>query len=175
MAEEKYAVGEYERRFLLADRPHDIVDPRAIVDEYISDTRLRLRTVAWHDTDQHDQKLGHKRRLVEGDPTGIMCTSLYLDDNEVAVLSLLPSRRLVKTRWRLNIGAVVASVDVFEESLEGLILMEIDLGDPALLKNFTPPSWVGPDVTRNERFTGGELAGLSFQDLAADISLALTS
>lgn len=175
MVEEKYAVGEYERRFLLAHRPRGMVDPRAIVDEYINDTRLRLRTVDWHDTGQHDQKLGHKRRLVDGDPTAIMCTSLYLDDDEVAVLSLLPSRRLAKTRWRLNIGAVVASVDVFEESLEGLILMEVDLGDPTLLEEFTPPSWVGPDVTRTERFTGGELAGLSFQDLAADISLALTS
>jgi CYTH domain-containing protein len=67
----------------------------------------------------------------------------------------------------------MASIDVFEESLEGLILMEVELGDPARLEEFTPPSWVGPDVTRNERFTGGELAGLSFQDLAADIAVAL--
>lgn len=175
MVEEKYAVGEYERRFLLGHRPHGMIDPRAIVDEYINDTRLRLRTVDWPDTDEHQQKLGHKRRLVEGDPTGIMCTSLYLDDNEVAVLSLLPSRRLAKTRWRLNVGAVVASVDVFEESLEGLILLEVDLGAPDLLDGFTPPSWAGPDVTRNERFTGGELAGRSFHDLADDISLAVTS
>jgi CYTH domain-containing protein len=173
MVEEKYAVVEYERRFLLDHRPHGMVDPRTIVDEYINDTRLRLRTVDWHDSGQHDQKLGHKRRVDEGDPTAIMCTSLYLDDDEVAVLSLLPSRRLAKTRWRLDIGSVVASVDVFEESLEGLILMEVDLGDPALLEEFAPPSWVGPDVTRTERFTGGELAGLSFADLAADISLAL--
>jgi CYTH domain-containing protein len=174
MVDEKYAVGEYERRFLLDHRPHGMVDPRGIVDEYINDTRLRLRTVDWHDTGQHDQKLGHKRRVDENDPTAIMCTSLYLDDNEVAVLSLLPSRRLAKTRWRLNIGTVVASVDVFEGSLEGLILMEVDLGAPALLEEFTPPSWVGPDVTRTERFTGGGLAGLSFKDLAADISLAHT-
>ncbi len=175
MVEEKYAVGEYERRFLLDRIPDDVADPRTIVDEYITDTRLRLRTVHWPDTDQRDQKLGHKRRLVESDPTGIMCTSLYLDDDEITVLATLPSRRLVKTRWRLTLGEVAASIDVFEESLEGLIMLEVDLGGPDLLAMFTPPDWVGPEVTHDEHFTGGELAGVSFQDLAPHISRATTS
>lgn len=169
---DKYAVGEYERRFLLAEVPEGVSDPRAIVDHYIDGTRLRLRTVDRQVSGQQDRKLGHKRRLVESDPTAIMCTSMYLDDGEVAVLSLLPSRRLVKTRWRLDIGSVIASVDVFGEALEGLILLEVDLGDPVALERFTPPTWVGPEVTRNERLAGGGLAGRSLTDLAADITSA---
>jgi len=173
VVEEKYAVGEYERRFLLSHLPDGMADPQHITDSYITGTRLRLRTVDWHEGGKHDQKLGHKRRLVDDDPTAIMCTSLYLNAAEFAVLSRLPSKSLVKTRWRLHLGAVAASIDVFDESLEGLILMEVDLGDPSILEGYSPPVWAGPDVTRNERFTGGELAGRSFIDLANDIALVM--
>jgi len=173
VVEEKYGVGEYERRFLLSRLPDGMADPRRITDSYITGTRLRLRTVDWREGGKHDQKLGHKRRLVDDDPTAIMCTSLYLNAAEFAVLSRLPSKSLVKTRWRLHLGAIAASIDVFDESLEGLILMEVDLGDPSMLEGYAPPVWAGPDVTRNERFTGGELAGRSFIDLGNDIALVM--
>lgn len=45
MVEEKYAIGEYERRFLLAHRPHGMVDPRAIVDEYMAHRAKRPRSM----------------------------------------------------------------------------------------------------------------------------------
>lgn len=165
MVKEKYSVGEFERRFLLTDRPADATNPRRIVDRYIDGTRLRLRTVD-EDGAEPVRKLGHKRRVAVDDPTAVMNTSLYLDDGEFAVLAALPGRRLAKTRWAVDLDGRTGAVDVFEEALQGLILLEVDLGRAAELDRFVAPPWVGPEVTRVEAFTGGSLAGRSYDDLA---------
>ncbi|MEM9565521.1 MAG: hypothetical protein AAGA93_23060 [Actinomycetota bacterium] len=171
MTREKYAVGEYERRFLLDDIPAGATDPRRIVDRYIDDTRLRLRTVEQAGAET-ERKLGHKRRLSTSDPTAIMHTSLYLDDDEFRTLATLPARRLVKTRLAITVDGTPCSVNVFDESLTGLILMEVDLGDPSLLDGFVPPPWAGADVSGDEAFTGGGLAGKSLDDLAEALATA---
>ena len=168
----KYAVGEYERRFLLDAVPPGATNPRRIVDRYLDGTRLRLRTVEAPGADT-DRKLGHKRRAVADDPTAILHTSMYLDDAEYGVLATLPARRLVKTRWAITLadggrGPVTGSVNVFEDDLDGLILLEVDLGAPDLLWAFEPPPWAGREVSQDEAFTGGELAGRSFADLPVD-------
>ena len=171
MVKEKYSVGEYERRFLLDALPPGATDPRRIVDLYLEGTRLRLRTVERPDAGT-ERKLGHKRRLAADDPRAILHTSMYLDENEHRALAALPARRLVKIRWAVEVDGRQGSANVFQESLEGLILLEVDLGDPSLLDGFVPPAWAGAEVTEDEAFTGGQLAGRSFDELGAALSAA---
>ncbi len=173
MVNEKYAVGEYERRFLLDEIPAGATDPRRIVDLYVDGTRLRLRRVDRPGAEP-DRKLGHKRRLNTSDPRAIMHTSLYLDEDEFRVLGALPAKRLVKTRWAIEVDGRPCAVNVFEESLAGLVLMEVDLGDPSLLDEFVPPSWAGSEVSDDEAFTGGGLAGKSLDDIADALATART-
>ena len=49
-----------------------------------------------------------------------------------AYASLLPARRLVKTRWAVAVEGPEAtgSVNVFEEDLAGLVLLEVDTARP---------------------------------------------
>lgn len=166
-ASEKYAVGEYERRFLLSAVPPEANNPRRIADRYLDNTRLRLRAVTTNDANGGGNvlKLGHKRRVNDDDPTQIMCTSLYLDEAEFTSLSALPARPLEKTRWAINIDGQPCSVDEFAGDLEGLILLEVDMHDPARLNSFAPPPWAGTEITYDETFTGGQLAGRSFADV----------
>jgi hypothetical protein len=171
MANAKYAVGEYERRFLLDGIPPGATSPRRIVDRYIDGTRLRLRTVE-HPGGDPDRKLGHKRRVDEGDPTAILHTSLYLDEVELDVLATLPARELVKTRWAVEAAGWACSVDAFEGPLIGLILLEVDVGNAALLDRFAPPPWAGPEVTLDEALTGGRLAGATLAGLAGPLAAA---
>ena len=75
-------------------------DPREIVDRYLVGTRLRLRSVtAPGEATVH--KLGHKVRPDPTDPGLVMHTSLYLSDDEYAVLAVLPGDELRKTRRRV--------------------------------------------------------------------------
>jgi hypothetical protein len=166
MIEDKYATCEAERRFLLDALPPGAADPRRIVDRYIADSRLRLRSVERPGA-VPERKLGHKRRPAPDDPTVVMHTSLYLDQGEFDLLSSLPARILAKTRWSVDVAGRACSVDEFDHPLAGLLLLEVDLGHPSALDQFVPPPWAGPEVTRIEAFTGGRLAGASPADLDA--------
>lgn len=165
MGDEKYSVGEYERRFLLPDLPAAVSNPRRISDLYIEGTRLRVRTLATPEGVVLQRKLGHKRRMAEDDPTAVWHTSLYLDEAEYELLSSLPGRMLTKTRWTIDVDGQLETVDVFESDLAGLVILEVNLGHFDDLHAFNPPAWAGAEVTNDESFTGGSLAGLSADEL----------
>ncbi len=167
---EKYSAGEYERRFLLREIPAGAADPRRIRDRYLTGTRLRLRLTESPDGQLLERKLGHKRRVADDDPTAVMHTSLYLDSGEFELLAALPGRDLIKVRWAVDLDGEVGSVDVFEGDLLGLVMLEVDLKSATRLSDFSPPAWVGPEVTHDEAFTGGALSTL----LPADLDQAVT-
>jgi CYTH domain-containing protein len=164
---EKYAVAECERRFLLSEIPSAVSNPRVISDLYLAGTRLRVRLVAAQDGEVLERKLGHKRRLDAADPTFVWHSSLYLDESEYEILSSLPGRALTKTRWSIDVGDRLGAVDAFEGALAGLLMLEVELGDDQDFQGFQPPEWVGEEVTYDERFTGGALAGLTSAELNA--------
>jgi CYTH domain-containing protein len=145
MHERRYAIVEDEQRFVLAAVPGDAVDPRTIEDRYVLGTRLRLRSVRTAGGEQ--RKLGHKVPFPDR-PSAVWHTSLYLDEAEFALLAALPAATLAKRRYTVAPG----SVDEFLGDLEGLVLLEgdrpVDVGAR------------GVEVTDDERFRGGALAGL---------------
>lgn len=155
----RYARLEDERRFLVATVPDEAASPRRIEDRYVTGTRLRLRRVT--DEDRSVRKLGHKVRCEEGRPSAVWHTTLYLDEAEFATLAGLEARTLVKRRWSLPRGA---SADEFLGTLEGLVLVEgerpFELPPPAI------------EVTDDERFCGGALAGLDASGAAALVAEA---
>lgn len=88
--ENKYAVVERERRYLVSTIPAGVDSTRQTLDRYLVGTRLRLREV----TDEHGtvvRKLSHRVRLTD-DPGEVACTNFYVDDHEWAVLAALPAR-----------------------------------------------------------------------------------
>lgn len=148
----KYAVVERERRFLVASLPEGVTSTREILDRYVAGTRLRLREVR-HTDGTVIRKLGHKVRLTDG-PAEIACTSLYLDDEEWAVLAALPARTLRKRRHVVEREGVLVAVDELED---GTLLAEIDDGDAA---PGPLPDWLDvlADVSDDEAWTGAALA-----------------
>lgn len=148
----KYAVVERERRYLLTGLPEGTTSTLEILDRYLSGTRLRLREVRTSDGTV-TRKLGHKVRLGDG-PAEIACTSLYLNDEEWAVLAALPARVLRKWRHVVERDGLQVAVDELED---GSLIAEIDDGDsPSELV----PDWLDivRDVTADEAWTGARLA-----------------
>jgi CYTH domain-containing protein len=145
----KYAVVERERRYLLARLPDGVTRTTEIVDRYVTGTRLRLREVRDGDGSVV-RKLSHKVRLAEG-PEEVACTNLYLDDEEWALLTVLPARTLRKKRHFVAADGWQVAIDEHED---GTLIAEIDDRDePSLLV----PDWldVVRDVTKDESWTGG--------------------
>jgi hypothetical protein len=131
-----------------------------IEDRYLAGTRLRLRrqTPLWGvAAGVPVHKLGQKVRPNPADPGLVMHTTLYLSAEEHARLAVLPGAELRKLRHVIVAGGRRFAVDVFEGRHAGLVLVEIEVetADAAV----EPPPFAGPEVTGDDRYSGGRLAG----------------
>lgn len=155
----KYAWVERERRWLCREVPLDrVTHAEAIVDLYVTGTRLRLREARPLDGGPPMRRLGRKADV---DARTRLLTSIYLDETEFGLLANLPGERLRKVRHHLRAEAGVAmSVDVFEGPLAGLILAEAEFETAEQLAAFPTPDFAIREVTDDPRYGGGSLAAM---------------
>ena len=151
----KYAHIERERRWLVrADAVPDGEDPIAIVDRYISGTRIRLREmrrgvdVVWKLTKKYDC----------ADPLARPIVTVYLTRAEYDAMAALPALTLAKHRYQVNEGARKFSLDRFGGPHAGLMLAELEMEDNAALRRLADPAWAIRDVSDDVRYQGATLA-----------------
>jgi len=159
-----YARLEREQRWLLSGLPDDLVDRVDIQDRYLTGSTLRVRRM--HSASGTVYKLGQKVRTIPDSPERVSLTNMYLSKHEFELLEQLGGASLHKSRWHWPTGDHLLSVDVFEGSLDGLILAEVELGEDDPLLPALGLAMV--DVTGEDRFSGGRLAQLSTEE-AADL------
>jgi CYTH domain-containing protein len=71
----------------------------------------------------------------------------------------------VKIAWPYPHDGRRYGIDAFEGALSGLILAEIEFQTEQAMRDAPPPPFACIEVTNRLEFTGGYLAGRSFQDL----------
>jgi adenylate cyclase len=73
---------------------------------------------------------------------------------------LTEGRRIEKVRHLMPAEppGLVIELDVYGGDLAGLVVAEIEFGSEADAGAFTPPAWLGPDVTADARFKNQRLA-----------------
>ena len=112
----KYAHPEVERKFLLAIVPPDMTFQVDILDHYIPNTTLRLRSMQT----EHEVtfKLAQKLRVHPHETRVILHTNFYLSEAEYVFLaSTLPSHRLEKRRFTFHGGTIPMAIDQFQGQL----------------------------------------------------------
>lgn len=152
-----YTVVERERRWLCHEVPRErIVRTETIVDLYVTGARLRLREARPHNGDPAMLRLSRKADV---DPQTRLVTSIYLPENEFAVLAAtLQGGRIRKLRHRLKpLPGVVLSVDEFQGALDGLRMVEAEFDTPTRMAAFVMPDFAIREVTDDPRFSGGHL------------------
>ena len=171
--EPKYVRVERERRFLLRDLPEGVLlaDEHAqITDNYVSNTRLRLRKSRWVPTNEWSLKLTQKHTPAPPDFTRTLITTIYLNLAEYEVLSIFEANELRKNRYYHRHEGRLYSVDVFLGDLLGLILAETDFDTDEEMDAFTtPPPFAVADVSRDEMFTGGRLVYLTAEEIREEL------
>jgi hypothetical protein len=155
--------------------PEDVTsggDGRLLEDRYLLGTRLRLRRVtrsgAAGAAEAPEHKLGQKTRPDPADPGLVLHTTMYLSADEHSRLAVLPGADLRKVRHAVAHAGRGFAVDVFGGRHAGLVLVEIELADGGRVE---PPPFAGPEVTGDERFTGGWLAFASDEALVEVLGL----
>jgi CYTH domain-containing protein len=160
----KYARVEIERRFLLAGVPlgADVGAVDEIHDRYLDGTRLRLRRMA-RVGGPTQLKLTQKLPEPDGGARQGALTTIYLSEPEHAMVARLPAAELRKSR--LSIAPY--GVDVFHGELEGLHLAEAEFATVQDAAALVPAAFCHAEVTSDRRFTGGELARASAEQVRA--------
>jgi len=163
----KYARIERERRFLLEQFPSNanVVRIRRITDRYIDGTALRLR----EQSDGSEPAIFKLTQKVPARASGAqqgLITSMELTQDEFRVLAQLAAGKLSKTRYSVP----PFGIDVFEDTLQGLVLAEAEFDSAAAADALTIPSFIVCEVSADERFTGGQLVRASRQDVRTWLS-----
>jgi len=157
-----YARIERERRFLLDRFPSaEVVRVRRIADRYIEGTRLRLREQTENGGPAIFKLTQKVPARADGAQQGFI-TSIYLTRGEFDLLAQLPGRALRKVRYSVP----PFGVDAFEGDLEGLLVAEAEFDSAAEADGLVIPDFILHEVTGDERFTGGNLAGASRPSVA---------
>ena len=157
MASPKYAHLERERRWLVdRDARPDIAHHECLLieDRYLDDTRFRLRRMSkpgWSSC-----KLTKKYEAE--DPAIRPIVTAYLSEAEFQLFHQLPSREIVKRRYRMVLDDRVWSLDLFEGGLAGLEVVESETSSDRDLVSLVPPPWVEREITYDTRYQCGSLA-----------------
>ena len=166
--ESKYARVERERRYLLNELPEGLnrTDPhRQITDNYITDTRLRIRRVRDPKTNKWTVKFTQKFAPEPENLSRTIITNIYLNALEAETLAVFEANEIRKNRYYFDFEGRSFSVDMFLGDLLGLFLAETSFETDEEMAAFELPPFAMADVTDNEIFSGGKLCELTFEDI----------
>ena len=161
LASQKFQMIEIERKFLVTSKNfiNEAFSKKRIVQAYLSSVpertvRIRIK----------DDK-GFLTIKGKSNETG---TSRLEWEKEIDVqeaeklLSICEKGMIDKIRYEVKSGKYTVEVDVFSGENEGLIIAEIELDDENEL--FEKPSWLGKEVTNDERYYNVYLSQKPFKD-----------
>ena len=97
---------------------------------------------------------------IKGRPKGLTRAEyeyeIPLADAERMLGEMCLGRLIEKTRYREPVGSYVWEIDVFHGENNGLVLAELEVFDER--ETFTRPSWLGTDVSYDERYSNASLS-----------------
>lgn len=79
-----------------------------------------------------------------------------------SLLKLCEPGKIIKDRYLVKAGHHNFEIDVFHETLEGLVIAEVELEDEN--EEFKKPSWLGKEVTGNKEYYNSSLAAKAAQN-----------
>lgn len=180
---------ELRRVFALADLPEPLTragEHQQFFDNYIENTRLRLRTIRAPQTKRWSWILEQRFPAGENDLSVWRVSEIHLNEAEHAAFEMFEGREIRKNervesselrfnRYFYDLGGAPHTVrrpveiDVFLNPLWGLHLAKVFFETVEEMRNFAPPAFAVIEVTQNEFFTGAKLVGKTIEDVRAEL------
>ena len=169
---------EYRRLFLLAELPEPLTRASShlqIFDNYIENTRLRLRSVRNPDTKEWNFSI-QQQIFPNDDLAYLKFAEIHLSETEHAAFEIFEGRD-IKQNERVNSNEIRKNryffddtrrqieIDVFLGDLWGLNLAKTIFTDLDELREYELPAFAVKEITADKFFTGGNLIGKTFSDV----------
>ena len=171
---------ELRRVFLIKDLPQPLTRASRhlqIFDNYIENTRLRLRSIRRPETKEWTWVLEQRAPLE--DLSQWIVSRIYLSETEHQAFEIFEGREvrknervqtneIRKNRYFYDVGDKQIEIDVFLGELWGLNLAKVCFESLEELRKFKPPPFSILEVTENEFFVETNLIGKTFADVQAE-------
>jgi CYTH domain-containing protein len=168
---------ELRRVFLLPNLPEPLTRASyhlQIFDNYIENTRLRLRSVRVPETKEWTWILQQIESFADLSKREI--AEIFLNETEHAAFEIFEGREvrrnerietneIRKNRYFYGISDKEIEIDLFLGGLWGLITAQIYFETAEEMKSFAAPPFAVAEVTANEFYIGKNLLGKTFADV----------
>ena len=166
---------EYQRLFLIEHLPEPLTRAGRhlqLFDNYLEDTRLRLRSVRVPETREWTRIL--QQRFPAGeDGRHWKIAEIHLDDAEYRTLAIFEGSEIRKNRHFFELGDRQIEIDLFLGTLWGLNLGKVCFETAEASQRFEPAPFMILEVTGENFFEGANLVGKNFTDVQAEVARIL--
>lgn len=157
---------DLRRTFLINGLPEPLTPATShlqIFDNYIENTRLRLRSIRIPEEKSWTWILEQRFSLKKEDLSVWKTSQIFLNEAEYKSLEGFKGREIRKNRYFYNLEEQQAELDIYLGKLWGLNLMNVHFEGLEELNNFELPPFVVFEVTNYQYFTGENLVNNDFE------------
>ena len=158
---------EREKTYLLKELPADLGSCRyeTISDAYIPASALHPVLRLRHRGYAHE--LTKKEPLDGVDSSRQTEHTIKLTAEEAAAFDMVDAKRFVKRRYYCTVAGRPAELDLYQGDLAGLAVIDFEFDNDRDLDGFTMPAICLADITQEEGWAAGVLAGKTYADISA--------
>ena len=110
-----------------------------------------------------------KKQMIDNDPKKHKENSISISEEEFSSIIKTDHLAIIKTRYYYQIDNILYQFDLFEGSLTGLVVIDIEFNDVKEMNSFTPHDFCLVDVSELEFIAGGILCHQSYEDIQPDL------
>jgi CYTH domain-containing protein len=164
---------ESHRSFLIEGLPEPLTRASAhiqIFDNYIPETRLRVRSLRDPETATWTRILQQRFPVREGELSNMKLAEIYLNDAEYARFEIFEGSEIRKNRYFHEFDGRSFAFDVFLGKLWGLNISRVEFDSQDDLERFEPPPFAVLEITNDPFFLGENLVTKGFEDVRNEVS-----
>lgn len=160
---------ELEKTYLAKYLPENLVscESKKIIDIYIPASaehpKLRIRKTG------EKFEMTKKKPVNDGDASHQEEQTIILNGDEFGALNKLEGKRIRKIRYYFNFAGRTAEIDVFQDTLSGLVLVDFEFDSLEEKEKFEIPDFCLAEVTQEDFIAGGMICGKSYVDIEKDL------
>lgn len=170
---DKTYLTEFSRLFLIDALPAPLTPASShiqIFDNYIANTRMRLRSVRVPETKEWTRSLQHRFPLNVGEIATWKIAEMHLNDAEYAQFQMFEGDEIRKNRYFHEFDARMFAFDIYLGRLWGLNRARVDFANESEMSNFLPPPFAIFEVTNEPFFDDASLVHQKFEDVQRAVS-----
>lgn len=169
---DKTAKTEFHRSFLIEGLPEPLTRSSSHVqlfDNYIENTRIRLRNVRVPESKEWIHILQQRFQANESDQTAWKVSEMYLNDAEYQVFERFEGREIRKNRYFHEFDGKLIAFDLYIGDLWGLCTARVEFDSIADMQLYEPPPFAVFEISNDPFFNGENLLGKRYDDVRAEV------